>query len=74
VFFAATLDATTAGELLFHHCSTVAAATHDATASGELLSPRCASVAAAAATNDVTDTDQRATLQKSASMVKYLRQ
>jgi hypothetical protein len=74
---AAKHDATASGELLFPRCASVAAAaaTHDATASGELLFHRCASVAAAAAaSHDGTTSDQQATLKKSASMVKYLRQ
>jgi hypothetical protein len=74
---AANHDATASGELLFPRCASVAAAaaTHDDTASGELLFPRCAPVAAAAAaTHDSTTSDQQATLKKSASMVKYLRQ
>jgi hypothetical protein len=74
VFSAATNNATAAGKLSFHRCTTVAVATYAATAACELLSPHCSTVDAAAATHDATDTDQWATLQKSASMVKYLRQ
>jgi hypothetical protein len=73
---AAANDATAAGELMSPCCAIVAAATttNDATATCELLSPRCATVAAAATHDATSNSNQWEKLQKSASMVKYLRQ